>query len=70
MTRSKIITAAVVTLALSAIASNAAIVIKPTAAPAPVACDLQIWPDISSDCLLTIDGKKADLNVRIVTLYN
>lgn len=69
MTKATILTATVAAIVLSVMASQAAV--QPAIATAlKSACETQIWPNISSDCLLTISGEKADLTVRVVSSDN
>ncbi len=69
MTKATILTATIAAVALSVMASQAAVQTT-SAAALKSACETQIWPNISSDCLLTISGEKADLTVRVVTADN
>ena len=69
MTKATILTATVAAIVLSVMASQAAV--KPATATAlQSVCETQIWPNISSDCLLTINGDKAELTVRVVSSDN
>ncbi len=66
MVKSVIFTFAIAALALSAIASRAAITYKTPEIAAPTTCEKQAWPNFSDNCLLTISGDKSDRKFRVV----
>ncbi len=71
MTRTIIAIFSVAAIALSVITSQAAqtpleqpIIIVAEAHQTD--CDSQIWPNISAECLRTIDGQKAEVKIRVI----
>jgi len=67
MGKTIILTFAITTLALSAIASRAAITYGASKKIILTACEKQIWPNFSDNCLLTIAGEKSERKFRIVS---